>query len=189
MKMQSTPQFPQDPQATSSGTKAAAGSVPLNFCIILSKDGRIDRLIDRPLEEYLAAIPDASIAWIDYSTRDDAREIEQIAQVAGFTKLPIPKLSTGFYSAYEDYDTELGIMSVAPTPVANAPNAPGVTLCESAPTTISPGRTASSHISWWQMPQPISENCMDIFFANSRSSCWRVAVVLLFAGTIWSNWI
>ena len=98
-KMQSTPQSPQ-----------AAGPIPLNFCIILSKDGRIDRLIDRPLEEYLAAIPSASIAWIDYSTKDDALNIEQIAQSAGFTKLPIPKLSTGFYSAYEDYDTELGIM-------------------------------------------------------------------------------
>jgi len=65
---------------------------------------------DRPLEEYLAAIPAASIAWIDYSTKDDAQEIEQLAQAAGFSKLPIPKLSTGFYSAYEDYDTELGIM-------------------------------------------------------------------------------
>ena len=52
----------------------------------------------------------ASIAWIDYSTKDDAQDIEQIAQRAGFTKLPIARLSTGFYSAYEDYDTELGIM-------------------------------------------------------------------------------
>ena len=51
-----------------------------------------------------------SIAWIDFSTKDDEKEIEQIAQLAGFTKVPIPKLTHGFYSAYEDYDTELGIM-------------------------------------------------------------------------------
>jgi len=99
MKMRSTPQVPQ-----------VAGPTPLNFCIILFKDGRIDRLIDRPLEEYLAAIPDASIAWIDYSISDDEKAIEQLALAAGFSKIPIPKLTTGFYSAYEDYDTELGIM-------------------------------------------------------------------------------
>jgi len=106
--MMDTPPIPQEPENSSS--KQAAAAAPLNFCIILSKDGRIDRIINRPLEEYLAAIPEASIAWIDYSTTDDAKAIEQIAQAAGFTKLPIPKLSTGFYSAYEDYDTELGIM-------------------------------------------------------------------------------
>jgi magnesium transporter len=99
MKMQSTPPTPP-----------ASGPIPLSFCILLYKDGRIDRLVDRSLDEYLAAIRDAAIAWIDCSTKDDNKEIEQIAQCAGFSKIPIPKLTTGFYSAYEDYDTELGIM-------------------------------------------------------------------------------
>jgi len=99
MKMQITPQKSQD-----------NGQIPLSFCILLFKDGRIERLVDRPLEEYLTAISDASIAWIDCSTKEDDKEIENIAQVAGFSRIPIPKLTTGFYSAYEDYDTELGIM-------------------------------------------------------------------------------
>jgi magnesium transporter len=99
MKMQSTPQTPP-----------ITGPIPLSFCILLYKDGRIDRLVDRSLEEYLAAISDATIAWIDCSTKDDNKEIELIAQLAGFSKIPIPKLTTGFYSAYEDYDSELGIM-------------------------------------------------------------------------------
>jgi magnesium transporter len=99
MKMHSTPQTPN-----------ITGPNPLSFGIILCPDGRIDRLVDRPFEEYLAAVADASIAWIDYSTKDDDVEIEQLALAAGFTKIPIPKLAHGFYSAYEDYDTELGIM-------------------------------------------------------------------------------
>jgi magnesium transporter len=99
MKMQSTPQIP-----------CAPGPNPLSFCITLSADGNIDRLSERPLEEYLPAIKGATIAWIDYSLKDDEKEIEQIALLAGFTKVPIPKLTHGFYSAYEDYDTELGIM-------------------------------------------------------------------------------
>nr|WP_319376758.1 CorA family divalent cation transporter [uncultured Methanoregula sp.] len=99
MKMQNTQQ-----QTT------AVGPVPLSFCIILSQDNRIERLIDRPLEEYLKEVKTSSIAWIDYSIPDNSEEIEKIAQMAGFSKIPIPKLTTGFYSAYEDYDTELGIM-------------------------------------------------------------------------------
>jgi magnesium transporter len=99
MKMQSTRQIPK-----------VYEPVPLSFCIILYPDGRIERLIDRPFDEYLAAIPKAAFVWIDCSTKDDEKEIEQIAQKARFTKIPVPKLTTGFYSAYEDYDTELGIM-------------------------------------------------------------------------------
>ena len=99
MKMQSTTKTPQ-----------ITGPIPLSFCIILYNDGRIERLVDRPIGEYLTEINEASIAWIDCSTSDDDKEIEQIAQVAGFNKIPIPKLTTGFYSAYEDYDTEMGIM-------------------------------------------------------------------------------
>lgn len=86
------------------------GAIPLSFCIILFKDGRVDRLLDRPLLEYLTAVSDARIAWIDCTTKEDVREIEEIAKTAGFSKIPVPKLTTGFYSAYEDYDSELGIM-------------------------------------------------------------------------------
>jgi magnesium transporter len=85
-------------------------SVPLSFCILLYSDGRIGRLVDLKVEDYFSAIKEASIAWIDCSIHDDEKEIEHLAQLAGFTKVPIPKLTHGFYSAYEDYDTELGIM-------------------------------------------------------------------------------
>jgi magnesium transporter len=94
------------------------GPIPLSFCIVLYQDVRIERQVDRPLEEYLSAIRTADIAWIDCSTKDDTWEIEQIVQIAGFSKIPIPKLTTGFYSAYEDYDTELGIM--LPSATVNA---------------------------------------------------------------------
>jgi len=83
---------------------------PLNFCILLYQDGRIERIMDRTVGEYITAVIEASIAWIDCSIKSDEQEIEQLAALAGFTKVPIPKLSHGFYSAYEDYDTELGIM-------------------------------------------------------------------------------
>jgi magnesium transporter len=84
--------------------------VPLSFCILVYVDGRIERLVDLPLDKYFSAIRDVNIAWIDCSIHDEETEMEQLALLAGFTKVPIPKLTHGFYSAYEDYDTELGIM-------------------------------------------------------------------------------
>jgi magnesium transporter len=84
--------------------------VPLSFCILLFPDGRIERQVDQPVAEYFSEVKEASVAWIDCSIRDDEKEIEKLALLAGFTKVPIPKLTHGFYSAYEDYDTELGIM-------------------------------------------------------------------------------
>ncbi len=44
-------------------------------------------------------------------------------------------------------------ISVAPMPVAKAPNAPCVVVWESVPTSTMPGRTCPfSGSTWWQMP-------------------------------------
>ncbi len=85
MKMQITPQKSQD-----------NGQIPLSFCIILYKDGRIERLVDRPLEEYLTAIRDASIAWIDCSTKDDDKEIENDRPGCRFFPDPDPETDHRF---------------------------------------------------------------------------------------------
>ena len=45
--------------------------------------------------------------------------------------------------------------SVAPIPVENAPKAPYVHVCESAPTMTFPGSTSPiSGTTWWQIPSP-----------------------------------
>jgi len=81
-----------------------------NFCIILHKDGQVDRLTDRTLEEYVSVVQDASIAWIDWTAEEHEKSFEAVAVAGGFSKVPVSKLVGGFYSAYEDHDTELGIM-------------------------------------------------------------------------------
>ena len=42
--------------------------------------------------------------------------------------------------------------SVLPMPVANAPRAPAMHVCESAPMTRSPGLAKLSATRWWHMP-------------------------------------
>jgi magnesium transporter len=90
---------------------AATAAPPIsNFCIILQRDGQVERLADRALEEYVRDVGDASIAWIDWTADEQEKAFESVIQAAGFSKIPVSKLFGGFYSAYEDHDTELGIM-------------------------------------------------------------------------------
>ncbi len=84
-----------------------------NVCVWLKPDGQVEKQVDRPLEEHIAAIQSASVAWIDYSINEIEKDLEKIAATAGFTQVPIQKLLSGFLSSYEDADTELGIMMPA----------------------------------------------------------------------------
>jgi magnesium transporter len=99
-------------ETTPSQQSAAALPVPQvsNFCIILHKDGQVDRFADQTLEEYVGIVKDANIAWIDWTTDEQEKAFESVAQASGFVKILMAKLFGGFYSAYEDYETELGIM-------------------------------------------------------------------------------
>jgi magnesium transporter len=83
---------------------------PSSFAVALRIDGRVDKLADKTLEEYLGFTKDASVVWIDYTAKDLEKDLEKIALTMGFTQSPIQKMFTGFYSAYEDSDTELGII-------------------------------------------------------------------------------
>ncbi len=90
--------------------QAAIVKPPANFAVALKCDGLVEKMADKTLEEYLAFAKDASVVWIDYTTKDLEKDLEKIAQTMCFTLTPIPKMLSGFYSAYEDSDTELGIM-------------------------------------------------------------------------------
>jgi magnesium transporter len=83
---------------------------PANFAVALRLDGRVDKMADKTLDEYMAFTKDASVVWIDYTTKDLEKDLEKISQAMGFVLTPISKMLSGFYSAYEDSDTELGIM-------------------------------------------------------------------------------
>jgi len=90
-------------------------SCTANFCVALQSKSAVDRITDRPLEEYLDYVRSASVAWIDVTTKDLDQDLERIAQTMGFVKLPIQQIITDFYSAYEDADTELALKLPAVT--------------------------------------------------------------------------
>ena len=81
-----------------------------SFCVTLKEGGKTGRTTDSSPEEYLAAIQDSTVAWADFAVKDLEQELEGIGISMGFQRIPYQKLLSGFYSSYEDYDTELGIM-------------------------------------------------------------------------------
>ncbi len=84
--------------------------MPMSTCVLMHHDGQVERITEKSLEEYLSVIPTASVAWVDYTSHDLDKDLEKIMAVMGFTQIPPPKLLSGFFSSYEDADTELGIM-------------------------------------------------------------------------------
>ena len=79
--------------------------------------------------------------------------------------------------------------SVEPMPVAKAPNAPYVQVCESAPTISAPGSTwPFSGMTWWHIP-PLPTSYRRIFcsLANLRIVLCSSAAFTDSAGTWWSR--
>ena len=77
-------------------------------------------------------------------------------------------------------------ISVEPIPVANAPSAPDVQVCESAPTSISPGFTNVSISLWWQTPAPTSDNTAPYSLAKSLKTVCVFESSFLGLGDAWS---
>jgi len=82
-----------------------------SFCVTLKPGGRTEKIVSRTPKHYLEAVVDASVAWVDFTTKELEQEIEIIGPAMGFQRVDYQKLFSGFYSSYEDYDDELGICS------------------------------------------------------------------------------
>lgn len=84
--------------------------MPSTTCVMLHNDGQVERITEKPLDDYLKVIPGADVAWIDITASDIEKDLEKIMVAAGFTQIPVHKLYSGMFSSYEDSDIELGIM-------------------------------------------------------------------------------
>lgn len=98
------------PEDAPSLPRTDAALPPQNFCIVLHHDGRAERFTGCSPGDYLRHIEGAEVGWVHFTITDLNSELEPVASAMGFSLIPFQKLITGFYSAYEDYDTELGIM-------------------------------------------------------------------------------
>lgn len=55
-------------------------------------------------------MPKAIVTWADCLVNDMAKDAWPVASQLGFSELLVNTLMAGYYSGYEDYDTEMGLM-------------------------------------------------------------------------------
>ncbi len=80
------------------------------FCTGLMPGGETIRIESDATAEILNLVQKAAVAWADCWVTDIERDAVAIATQMGFTELLVNTLTAGYYSGYEDYDTEMGLM-------------------------------------------------------------------------------
>jgi len=81
------------------------------FCVALPVSGGRPLKItgDNP-HEFIPILKEASIAWLNFPVKDIKKDAEIIAMSLGFSSSLVPTVLSSYLSAYEDRDTEMGLM-------------------------------------------------------------------------------
>ncbi len=87
----------------------APGATKPSFCCGISAPGTPFRKEGQPTE-FLAAVKDSAITWIDTPVADVKAQAGSIAATLGFDPSLVSVLLESHYAAYEDRTTELGLM-------------------------------------------------------------------------------
>ncbi|MCE8422301.1 MAG: hypothetical protein J5U17_04570 [Candidatus Methanoperedens sp.] len=85
--------------------------VKCGFCMALPiAGGRPTKLTGDNPHDFIPFLKASSVAWLNFSVIDLKKDAEIIAMSLGFSSTLVPTLLSNYLSAYEDRDTELGLM-------------------------------------------------------------------------------
>ncbi len=81
------------------------------FCMALPvSGGRPLKLVGDSPHEFIPFLKDSSVAWLNFPVKDIKSDADVIAMSLGFSSSLVPTLLSSYMSAYEDRDTEMGLM-------------------------------------------------------------------------------
>lgn len=81
------------------------------FCVALPiTGGRPLKLTGESPHEFIPLLKSSSVAWLNFPLKDIKKDAEIIAMSLGFSSSLVPTILSNYLSAYEDRDTELGLM-------------------------------------------------------------------------------
>ena len=84
------------------------------FCVSLPADGgRPIKLTGTNPHEFIPVLKEASVAWLNFQVKDIKKDAEIIAMSLGFSSSIVPTILSEYLAAYEDRETELGLMMPA----------------------------------------------------------------------------
>ena len=86
------------------------------FCMSLQvSGGKPLKLIGDSSHDFMPLLRDSSMAWLNFPVKDIRKDADMIAISLGFSSSLVPNILSNYLSAYEDYDTEMGLMLPAVT--------------------------------------------------------------------------
>jgi magnesium transporter len=81
------------------------------FCVALPiSGGRPLKLMGDNPHDFISFLKDSSVAWLNFPVKDIKKDAEIISMSLGFSSSLVPTLISSYLSAYEDRDTEMGLM-------------------------------------------------------------------------------
>ncbi len=87
----------------SNGKRAVCVALPVS-------GGKPLKLMGDSPHEFIPILKDSSVAWLNFPVKDINKDAEIIGMSLGFSSTLVPTLLSSYLSAYEDRDTELGLM-------------------------------------------------------------------------------
>jgi magnesium transporter len=81
------------------------------FCVALPvSGGRPSKMTGDNPYDFIPFLKDSSVAWLNFPVKDIKKDADLIAMSLGFSSSLVPTVLSSYLSAYEDRDTELGLM-------------------------------------------------------------------------------
>ena len=83
---------------------------PRAVCVSLPHSGKPVRVVGDKPNEFISTLQSSVLSWVNFNVTDLEKEGSEIATVLGFSTSLVPLLLKGYHAAFEDRETEIGIM-------------------------------------------------------------------------------
>ena len=83
---------------------------PRAVCVALPHMGKPTRIMGTSPTEFISTLQGSTLAWINFTVSDVAKDGPEIASRLGFSASLVPEVLKGYHAAFIDNETELGIM-------------------------------------------------------------------------------
>jgi len=80
------------------------------ICVSLPHKGKPVRVYGNSPSEFISTLQASSLAWVNFMVDDLQKDGTEIAVKLGFSDSLVPTLLKGYHAAFEDRETEIGIM-------------------------------------------------------------------------------
>jgi len=83
---------------------------PRAVCVAIPHVGKPVRILGNFPTEFISTLQNSTLAWINFTVCDIAKDGSEIAGLLGFSASLVPEVIKGYYADFVDRETEMGIM-------------------------------------------------------------------------------